>query len=334
MIAEITTLQYVLWLALLALCVALSAFFSGMETGLYVLNKIRLDLRAEANWKPARTIQRLIRNPGNTLSTLLIGNSVVNYGATFAVSAMYVLSGAGELSELYTLATVAPLLFVVGESIPKNIFQRLAETLTYRLAWLLAAVSFLLNAIGLVPLVHGFSRLLLRILRRGRSGDIQPLARERLLSVVAESQASGVLTHTQSVMAQRVMNIAGVRLADVMIQMAKVVKAPMAAPAGEIMQMIHEQSHSRLPLLDEHGRVAGILDTYDFLAAGEAALPAELADKPLVLPASMILTDALYRMQRAHAPMAVVEDDDARRHVGIVTIKDIVEQIVGELEVR
>lgn len=175
MIAVIS-LEHVAWLALLIACMALSALLSGMETGLYVLNKIRLDLRAEAGSRRARILRDLLSNPGDLLATLLVGNNIANYGATFAVSAMYLLSGAGGgKAEFYTLATVTPLLFVMCESIPKSVFQRLAETLVYRLAVLLSAIRLILNALGLVWMVQRLSHLLLRVLRVEGKGGGQPL---------------------------------------------------------------------------------------------------------------------------------------------------------------
>lgn len=147
---------------------------------------------------------------------------------------------------------------------------------------------------------------------------------------MVEGHASGVLTHLQSVMAQRVMNIAHVTLANVMIPMAKVVKADGNIGEESLRRLIGEQNHSRLPLIDAAGQVAGIVDIYDVLAAEGPVDLANLASKPLVLPADLTITEALYRMQRAGASMAVVAD--AGRHGGIVTIKDLVGQIVGELE--
>ncbi len=106
MIAVIS-LEHVAWLALLIACMALSALLSGMETGLYVLNKIRLDLRAEAGSRRARILRDLLSNPGDLLATLLLGNSIANYGATFAVSAMYLLSGAGGNNHLWRVLGAA-----------------------------------------------------------------------------------------------------------------------------------------------------------------------------------------------------------------------------------
>jgi CBS domain containing-hemolysin-like protein len=132
-------------------------------------------------------------------------------------------------------------------------------------------------------------------------------------------------------MADRVMKIAEVALRDVMIPIGRAVSAPLEVDAQRLIALVGDHNCSRLPLLDGRGQVAGILNIYDALTDRSVARPADKAVVPLVMPQDLVVTDALYRMQRANAHMAVVADA-AGSHVGIVTIKDLVEEIVGELE--
>jgi CBS domain containing-hemolysin-like protein len=330
MIAVALAAQWAAWGAVLAACLALAGLLAGMETGIYVLNRIRLDLRSEAGGAAARTLRRMLERPGHLLNVLLVGNNLAVYWATFAVSAMLVLAGHHEHVELYALAVTAPLMLVLGESVPKNVFQRLAETLTYRMAGLLAAVDRVLTATGLVPLVQGVSWMLFRALRVSAASR-RPLGREGLLAVVAEGHASGALTHSQSIMADRVMNIADVCLKDVMIPMSKVHTASASADRQRLVALAAEVNHSRLPAVNEAGKVTGILDVLDILTSRDATVPPQRIRMPLVLSSQESVTDALYQMQRQNAHMAVVGADDGA-HVGIVTIKDLVEEIVGPLE--
>jgi len=320
---------YLAWMVVVMCCAALDALFSGMETGVYVLNKIRLDLRAEAGSRGARVLRGMLRKPDNLLAVLLIGTNFARYLATAGVTTMFVLAGAEARSEWYTIALMTPVLFVVGDSVPKHVFRDLCEKLTYRFAWFLVGSSWLFNACGLAPLVRGFSGLLTRLAGR-RTGGHGPLEHEGLAAVVAEGRASGLLTHFQTVMADRVMHIGRVRLTDVMIPMGDVISAPLEVGRDELIERIRDRNYSRIPLLGGDGKVAGVLDIYDVLACDDATAPAEMMTEPLILPADMPVTDALYRMQRGHAAMAVVAEAGA--HVGIVTVKDVVEEIVGELE--
>jgi putative hemolysin len=330
MIAVAAAASWIAWGAVLAVCLALAGLLAGMETGIYVLNRIRLDLRSEAGGAAARTLRRMLDRPAHLLAVLLVGNNLAVYWATFAVSAMLVLAGRREYVELYALAVTAPLMLVLGESVPKNVFQRLTETLTYRMAGLLAAVDRVLTATGMVPLVRGVSWVLFRALRV-RAASRRPLGREGLAAVVAEGHASGALTHSQSIMADRVMNIADVCLKDVMIPMAKVHAASASAGRERLVALAAEVNHSRLPVVDETGHVTGILDVLDILTCDGDSFSPQRIRTPLVLSSQEGVTDALYQMQRQNAHMAVVRDDRGA-HVGIVTIKDLVEEIVGPLE--
>ena len=330
MIAMATAAAWVLWLAVLAACLALAGLLAGMETGIYVLNRIRLDLRCEAGGPAARRLRAMLGRPDHLLAVLLVGNNIAVYWATFAITAMLVLAGRRGHVELQALAVTAPLLLVLGESVPKNVFQRLAETLTYRMAWLLAAVDTVLTSMGLVPLVRGFSRLMFRALHVAPARR-QAVGREGLSAVVAESQASGTLTHIQSVMADRVMNIADVHLKDVMIPMPRVHSASDRANREQLVALAATVNHSRLPVVDAAGKVTGILDVLDILTCQGLTVPPERIRPPVVFRGEQGITDALYRMQRLNAHMAVVADEGGKA-LGIVTIKDLVEEIVGELE--
>ena len=320
---------WVVWPLLLTAGVIMTGFYCGMETGIYVLNKIRLDLSAESGQRSARLLRRLLDKPGNMLAVLLVGTNLGSYLATFAVTAMFVQAGAERAAEWYSLAIATPVLFVLAESVPKNVFQRLAESWVYRCAWLLEVSSVILNACGAAPLVRGFAALMLRMF--GAKGDGRPLSQRGLAALVAEGHASGVLTHFQSMMVDRVIRIREVTLRDAMVPLAQVVKASRDAPVAEIMTLIKDHHYTRIPLLDDSAQVVAILDAYKVIIAPQTVSLPEKAIEPLILSGDLVVTDALYRMQRAHAAMAVVADRDAR-HVGIVTIKDLVEEIVGELQ--
>lgn len=321
-----------LWLALWLILIGgvlLSALYSAMETGVYVTNKIRLDLQAEAGSRPARLLRRMLRSPANLLAVIVVGVNAANYAVAFAISTMFVLAGAGGRAEWYTLLVATPLMFILAESVPKNISQRLGERLMMPLVWVLWISNVVYNAVGLALVVRGFSAMLMRL--AGRSASRPPLGHEGFAAIVAEGQASGVLTHFQSIMADRIMNINRVRLSHVMIPMPRVTAAPQDISRPQLLALLRTNNYSRLPLLDASGQVAGVLDIYDVLNAADEAVPATKMVPPLVLSARTSVTDALYEMRRNRRMMAIVKSP-AGKHVGVVTIKDIVEEIVGELE--
>ncbi|MDP6545847.1 MAG: CNNM domain-containing protein [Phycisphaerae bacterium] len=310
--------------------VVMCAIYCGLETGIYVLNKVRLDLHAEEGRHPARRLKAMLGRPNNALAVLLIGTNIAAYVTTFAVSAMFMLAGAGHRTEWYTIAVATPLLFVLGESVPKSVFQRAGESLVYRLAWVLGASSVVFNTIGLAPLVRGFAWLCLRL--AGKRSAQQASGRQYLLTIVADSAASGILTHSQTVMADRVMHIGLVTLGQVMTPIDRVEAMGPETTRDELMSSLAGHDFSRLPVLDGDGAIVGVINIYDVLLDESVSQPAGVMTIPPVLPGETTVTDALYRMRQANAAMAVVTDNSGG-HVGIVTVKDLVEEIVGELAV-
>jgi len=308
--------------------VVMCAIYCGLETGIYVLNKVRLDLHAEEGRRPARRLKAMLANQNNTLAVLLIGTNIAAYLTTFAISAMFMLTGAGHRTQWLTIATATTLLFVLGESVPKNVFQRAGESLVYRLVWMLSISSAVFNAIGLAPLVRGFAWCCLRL--AGEQSPRQTSGRQYLLTIVADSAASGVLTHNQTIMADRVMHIAQVTLEQVMTPMSRVEYIGPDTTREELTACLAGRDFSRLPVLDGAGAIVGAVNIYDVLLDESVTQPASVMTTTPEIPGETTVTDALYQMRQANAAMAVVTDSSGR-HVGIVTIKDLVEEIVGEL---
>ena len=325
--------DWTLWAALACAGLVCSALYAGIETGVYVLNKMRLDLRAEAGSLAARVLRRMLRKFDSLLAVLLIGNNLVNYLTTFAISVLFVMGVGPRRAEWYAMAAATGLLFVFGESVPKNLFQRSPERLVYGLVWFLKASRAAFRWCGLLGLV----RLAGRAVSKAKSSH-HPFAHEGLAAILAEGLSSGALTHAQSIMADRVMHLTDVTVDAVMKPMKLVLKAPRNVTRERLLELVKEANYTRLPMLETDGAgrpaeppaVAGILDIYDVLMAPEPVEPASVMAPPLVVPGHWTVTDALYHMQTSHAPMAIVADARGR-HVGMVTVKDLVEQIVGEL---
>lgn len=323
------SMEWIVWGVALGVCTAFDAMFCGLETGIYVMNKNRLDLQAEGGRASAVFLQRMLRRPDRLLAVLLIGANLTRYVSTFAISAMFVLAGRQAGAEVYTLLVAAPLFFVVSDSGPKSIFQRLGAGGVYKLIWLLRAANRVFWVTGLCPLVMGVASLLLKLTRAGRQLN-GTLGHEGVAAVVDEGHASGVLTRFQSAMADRVMHIQEVTVGDVMIPTDRVVSVPRDIGRDELIEIIRPHNYSRFPMLDDDGRVAGVLNIYDVLVDEDLSPPADKMTAPLVIPADVTVTDALHRMRRGREAMGIIERDE--RYVGIVTIKDLVEEIVGELE--
>ncbi len=320
---------WAVWFVVLVFCEIFDALYCGLESGIYVMNKNRLELHAEAQIPAARFLQRMLARPNHLLVVLLIGTNVSRYLATFAISALFVLAGYQAQAEWYTLAVATPLLFIFGDSLPKSLFHRWETTAVYRLSGLLRVSDILFTITGLAPLVQSVSWLLMKLTRTGQRATEDSLGHAGVAAVMFEGQASGVLTHFQTVMADRVMNLADVTVADVMVPMDRVVWIAPEADKQTLLEILRRYDYSRLPIRQDDGQILGVLNTYAYLTAKPPATLAEMTEPPLRMETNATVTDAIYRMQRAHQVMAIVQQNG--QSLGIVTIKDLVEEIVGEL---
>ncbi|HHH76391.1 MAG TPA: CBS domain-containing protein, partial [Phycisphaerae bacterium] len=265
------------------------------------------------------------------LSTILIGANISSYTASFAISALFVLAGMGQWSQWLTIAAATPLLFIAGESVPKSVFRRMTEKLTYRRAWILSAAQAIFTAALIGPVVRGFASLLTRIISgKNRSG----FSGEGIATALIESQASGVLTRSQLAMADRIMGLDKVTVARAMVPMSSVISAPRDINRARLKKLFSSRSVSRIPLITDSGRVAGILDMYRVLSDPSGKEPSAYMRDVMSFQESTTIADALLHMRRANVVMAMVYPDGncQGEYAGIITLKDLVEEIVGEIE--
>ncbi len=328
MIALSEQMLWLFWPIVLIVNIGLVGLYCGLEMGVYLANKVRIELDAEAAQRPARILQKMLRNEDNLLAVLLIGTNIHHYLATFAVSTMVVLAGFEKHAEFYTLLIITPLMFVFGDSVPKIVFQR-KSGLIFRLAWVLRAADIVFKIIGLSYLVQLVSSGLLRLLGR-RKQVISHLGHEGLAAVLAEGRASGTLSLSQTNMAERVMKISEVSVADILQPMDKVISAAVDISHEKFLEIIRQHDYSRIALLGPSGAVAGVVNVFDVLIDREARGPAEFMTQPMLIPADMNVREALLKMQRGRQVFAIAINSDGQ-HVGLVTIKDFVEEIVGDL---
>jgi putative hemolysin len=333
MIAWTMAIPIAMSVVMLGVGLAASALLSGLETGIYVLNKVRLELRSAAGERGARRLRVAMSRPQELLTSVLIGINAANYLVTMAVVALFSLTDP-ETADLYAVAVATPLLFVFGEMVPKNLFRLAAESWPYRLSPLLSVMMKVCRLTGLSQALAGLNRLMLRMLRPDRHELSGPLdSRQRVQRFLAEGHAHGVLTAFQSHMASRVVLLRTTVIRDVMVALHHVVSIPLDCSRARFIENIKGHHYSRLVVWSERPRnIVGTVDIYDVLYDDDPkAAPAKHLAQAVRLSEAMNVADALIALQRSRQTLGVVVNV-ADRPIGIVTIKDLVEEIVGELE--
>jgi CBS domain containing-hemolysin-like protein len=323
------------WIVLAILCVLVSAFYSGSETGIYCLNRIRLRLRAEAGHRPARLLQGLLADEQGVVVSTLMGTNLCNYLATVCVAHLFTSYYSLEVkTEVYTTLTVAPALFVFGEVLPKYLFQRHADRLTLAVAGPLTFSHLVYRAVGLVWVLKRLAAAVVRRLHGPAAAAGELLhPRQEMVSLLREGVGEGLLSEQQSQTLERVLRLEDMRVEDVMIPRARVAGVELAAGRRQFLELIARHHYSRMPVYRvDPQQVVGILNVYDVLQDLDEAPMARWVRPVLRVRPDEPVMKCLFQMQHAHQPMAVVAVGDGRA-LGIVTMKDLVEELVGELAV-
>lgn len=307
----------------------LSALYSGLETGLYTINQIRLDVRASSKLKSALRLRKIISHPTRMLAVLLVCNNVANYLASYGAARMLEETAFGPwMSILINAVVMIPMLFIFGEILPKDLFRTHTDRWTYRWSSSLEVSDMVLWWTGVVPLVSGIGFLAQKIL--GTESSIEPSPRRRFGLLFKEGLEGGVLSDEQITLADRVLSMQALTVRSEMVPWTRVTCIGIHIPTHRRSIALRETSHTRIPVVNAKGKVLGILPILHVLLKPEATTE-ELIIEPLYVTPTTKAQDALHQLRKSGKAMAIVSED-GNKPLGIVTLKDLVEPIVGELE--
>ncbi|MCH8165890.1 MAG: DUF21 domain-containing protein [Planctomycetes bacterium] len=309
--------------------VVLSALFSGLETGLYTLNRVRLLVRAGRRDRSAMRLHGELEHPNRLLTTLLLGNNIANYLGTFGVAAILNQLGFNALlSVVINAAILIPVLFVLGETLPKDLFRTHTDRWSYAWSGFLVACRRLFTWIGLVPIVQVFGTLVSRVI--GSDAALEPTARQRISQLIKEGVGVGVLSESQTTLADRALAMRDRTVSTEMIPWRNVVTLPLDADHPTRRALMRRRDFTRFPVVDAAGRAVGILSLLDALV--EPSKPTrQLMTVPMTLEPTMRVREALRTMRSQRQSMAIAVDPSSAHPVGLLTLKDLVEPITGEL---
>jgi CBS domain containing-hemolysin-like protein len=306
-----------------------SFFFSGIETGIYSLNRVRLRLRASEGDARAVRLRGLVRRPQILISSILIGNHVANYAASyFGMGLLVSVLGVGD-PVLLNLLFLTPFLFVFGELTPKNVFRIQAEVLVYRASGILALATLLFYPIALA--LRWFGRLTRALPRKPPALDAI-LSRDRLGSLVRDVTEEGVLTEEQSRMVGNVMRISSIPVRDAMISLSEVDTVVEGFTRDQLVSASRKNRRTRIPVVSRaDGRPVGVVNVLDLVFQDDKGLETLVHPVPSI-PSHEVVDRALRTLVKARQLLGFVTER-GEEIVGIVTVKDLVEEVSGELPV-
>ena len=317
---------------LFAVLLFLSAVYSGSETGVYSLSRIRLDSDAHAKRPMARLLTRLLRGDTGILITLLIGNNLMLELATHLaqrkVGGWDFLPPWGR--EVFVTAALTPVVFVVGELFPKDLFRRRPHALLYPITPLIALSRLVYLPVAL-PL-QGLSLVLERVLGIRDQSLARALGRDEVQDVLRQGAREGAIAARAEPIAHNVLVLRETPVAAVMIPWHTIETVDLDAPPAAVWERVGNSEFTRLPALRsgaEGGpRVVGYLHQLDVLAAAPGARSdALLRPLPVVAP-DLPVDRALNKMRISGQRTALVGSPEAP--LGLVSLMDLIEAISGD----
>ncbi len=323
-------MSFLTLLAILAVivCVGLVGFFAGSETGAVSVNRVHLRHAVRSGSIQARRLSRLLVRQEGVIAALLIGTNVFNVAAASLATALFQ-KFAGSAAAAVSTLVMTPIIVVFAEVLPKTYFRYRADTLMPRVYAPLAAATAILRPFAW--LTSAFVRLMFRI--TGHTQRKFFVTREELKSIVTESAEKGALRLRERDMLHGVFDFGGTTASEVMIPLERVTSIAQTASVEELRQLVRVKGHTRVLVYRERPEdVVGFINIFDVLyAESEETGFAERVRPIRRVHVGTRLDGLLIELLRARAPIAAVSADSGGECVGIVTVEDIVEEIMGDL---
>jgi putative hemolysin len=324
------------YLFALLLFLILAVFFSASETAFMAVNRVRLKYQAEAGDKSAEAVKSILGNPDKLLGVILLGSTISNIAAaslaTYLVTA-YVPQGQKETVSLLVSAALTIIVLIFCELTPKIIAATHPDVSSRKLVPAIRAAIWLLS-----PVARAASWIANQIVRlTGTSSTASPFAatmsEEEIKAMIADS-SPGSMAEDRKEMLHNVFKIGAIRVREIMLPRGEVTAFDINDPLSELLEIVTKTNFSRIPVFrDNFDNLLGILNVKDLLSY--LSRPGDINLKLLLRPINYVpdtapLEAILRQMQSMHLHMAVVVDEFGGVE-GIVTLEDVLEEIVGEI---
>ena len=318
------TIQIVLMLVL----VALSAFFSATETAFSSLNRTRLKSMADKGDKRAAAALALEEKYDNLLSTILVGNNIVNI-ALASIGTVFFVALVGSNGVSLSTAVITVVVLIFGEITPKSLAKEMPE----RFAMLVTPVIRLLMAL-LKPVNWLFSQWKLLLHKLFKFEEEPAVTSDELLTIVEEAEQEGGMDAEESELLKSAIEFHDLDVDDILTPRVRVEGVPVDATVKETADQFEASGYSRLPVYEETlDHIVGVLHQKDFFMRARKDhnfTISEIMKKPVHVPSGAKISDTLRLLQRTQSQMAIVADEYGGTE-GIVSMEDILEELVGEI---
>lgn len=320
-----------LWMVLLLL---LKGFFSGSEIALVNSDKIKLRHNAKHGHRGSELALKLFQTPDVLLSTTLVGTNITTVVLT-TIGTLAMIDLFGETGPLYSFLVFSPLFLILGEIVPKSVYQQKSNTLTPIIIYPLRWCSFVLY-----PVIFVFSRIArvaARLVGAGKTEQPLFITREQLGALVEIAEHGATMSAIGRGRIKRVIRFADTTAAEAMIPIAEVTAIDRnRTTTDDAIELVRKHGFNRLPVYENNtSNIIGIvtLTTWDLMDRELSSRPLETLIDPALYVSTLQTIDQLLPILRQRKDHMAVVVDEFGSATGMITMEDIVEEVVGEIDV-
>ena len=330
MAAETTWWQF----AVLAICLLFAGLASVAETALTSLGRIRIRHLAEEGNAAAQQLQQMLSNPGDFLSTILVINNVAVIVASTMTTLLTIELARFSDAEAVTTAGLSLVILIFCEITPKTIAIRNPEAWALRLARPVRSASWLLG--WLVRVLSAVPPLLVRLFG-GQPGPRSPfVTEEEIRMLVGTAEEEGIIEESEEQMIHSIFEFGDTTAREIMVPRVDIKAVDADASVKEVIDLMLQVGHSRIPVYEESvDNIVGVVfdrDLFKYYRESQSNVPLTEAVRPAYfVPESKKVGELLRELQKRRVQMAIVVDEYGGT-AGLVTIEDILEEIVGEIQ--
>lgn len=314
----------------IVLMILLSAFFSSAETAMTTVNRIRIQALMEQGDKRAIILDKVISNSSKMLSTILIGNNIVNISASSLVTTLTI----QVLGNVYVGAATGALTLIIllfGEITPKTLASLHAEKIALSYAKIIYFLTIILTPV--VFIVGKLANGVMYLLRVDPNAKANPMTEHELRTLVNVSQEDGVIEREEKQMIYNVFDFGDSTAKDVMIPRIDMTFVDINATYDELMEIFREDMHTRFPVYEENtDNIIGIINIKDLILypKNQEFSIQNILREPYFTYEYKRTADLMVEMRKASVNLAIVLDEYGST-AGLVTLEDLLEEIVGEI---
>ncbi|MBW9267021.1 MAG: hemolysin family protein [Candidatus Thiodiazotropha sp. (ex. Lucinisca nassula)] len=314
---------------ILALLLVLSGVFSGSETALINLSMARAEALYREGRRGAQALYLLKKDPSRMLITILIGNNVVNIAAS-AMATVIATDYFGDTGPGIAVGVLTILILVFGEITPKSLATRFSERISLFIAPLIVGFMRLIY-----PLVWLFLQFTNWVQSSTKAMDDPLVTEHEVITLIEHGEEEGVIDTGEREMIERIFNFNDLKAEDVMTPRRQVFRIDGRRSLRDVLPQIMRENFSRIPLYkedpDEIVSMVLVRDLIKNIVSGELDIPiSDLGQEPLYTPSNTTIDELVHKLKLKSIHLAVVVDEHGAM-IGVVSLEDMLEELVGEI---